>query len=166
MIFVAGVSRSGKSHTIDAFAADRNYLHIRASDLLREAGRPLGPLSRAQAEENQHVLVKLLMEPAKRCFRMTILDGHVMIETTDGPFPLPDWVFDQLRPTSIICITDDPGAIAERRAEQGRVFDRREIERLQQIEVQCARDQASRMCIRYHEVRANDVCSFARAVDE
>ena len=52
MIFVAGVSRSGKSHTIEAFVADRKFLHIRASYLLREAGRPLGPLSRAQAEEN------------------------------------------------------------------------------------------------------------------
>jgi adenylate kinase len=166
MIFVAGVSRSGKSHTIETVSTVRNFTHLRASRLLREAGRPLGPLSRAQAEENQRVLAELLMAAGQTYGRRTILDGHVMIETTEGPFPVPDGIFDQIRPTSIICITDDPAAIAGRRADQGWTFDRREIERLQHIEIRCAQHQAARLDVPYHAIQANDIGAFLQAVGE
>jgi adenylate kinase len=164
MIFVAGISRSGKSHTVAKFIASRNFRHIKASQLLREAGRPLGPLSPAEAEENQHVLAALLTTDSQYAgFRM-FLDGHVMIETTDGPYLVPDWFFDRIEIEKIMCITDDPKAIMERRAQHGWIFDPQALAQLQNIERQYAYDQAARLQIPYHEVRGNDLPAFTNAI--
>jgi adenosyl cobinamide kinase/adenosyl cobinamide phosphate guanylyltransferase len=38
MIFVVGISRSGKSHTVAKYIANQEFRHVKASQLLRQRG--------------------------------------------------------------------------------------------------------------------------------
>ena len=166
MIFVAGISRSGKSSTIEALAKTRGFTYLKASSMLRSAGRPLGPLSIVEAAENQRTLIELLKSDAPAGNSTTILDGHAMIETTDGTFPVPDILFDQLDLIKMICIVNDPAVIKRGRAESGWSFDLQEIIRLQEIEQECASTQAIRLHIPFYKINAHNVLEFARAIDD
>jgi adenylate kinase len=165
MIFVAGVSRAGKSSTIEAFAKARGFTHIRASVLLHSAGRPLRQLSNAGAAENQRVLVELLRADGFIGRSSAILDGHATIETSEGIFFVPDTLFDQLNPSKIVCIINDPAIVAHRRTEIGYSFDPKEVSRLQEIEERSARMQATRLRVPYYTVEADDLARFAAAID-
>jgi adenylate kinase len=92
------------------------------------------------------------------------LDGHAMIETTDGPYLVPEWFFDQIKIERIICIVDAPDVIATRRAQQNWTFDIAALSQLQDLERRYAQDQAARLHIPYIEVRGNDISSFANAI--
>jgi adenylate kinase len=166
MIFVAGISRSGKSSTIEAFAKTRGFTHIKASAMLRNAGRPLGPLSIVEAAENQLALIDLLKNDADTENSTAILDGHAMIETTDGAFPVPDILFDQLNLIKMICIINDPAVIKKSRVESGWRFDLQEIIRLQEIEQECASAQALRLNIPFYKINAHDLSEFAHAIND
>jgi adenylate kinase len=165
MIFVAGISRSGKSSMIEAFSKAQGFTHVKASGLLKEADRPLGPLSRTEADENQRVLIELLKTNEHINNSKTILDGHAIIETTEGIFPVPDSLFDELRPIKIICIVNDPATIARRRAQTGWHLDPEDVSRFQEIEQQYARAQSDRLQVPYYEIEAGNLVGFASAIE-
>jgi adenylate kinase len=163
---VAGISRSGKSSTIEAFAKTRDFVHIRASFLLQKANRPLGPLSRDEAVENQRVLVELLRNGGHIANPQAILDGHATIETIEGIYPVPDALFDEIRPSKIICIVSEPATLARRRADAGLILNPQDVIRLQEIEELHARVQATRLRIPFYKTEGDNLAKFAIAIEQ
>jgi len=163
MIFTTGISRSGKSSTIGQFIFGRNFRHLKGSELLRKAGRPIRQISKATANENQRILLELLK--ALPIDDMTIFDGHVLIETTEGIFPVPDWVFDGLMMSKMICIINDPEEIVASRGQQAWNVEVKDIEQLQEAERRYAISQAKRLTVPCFEVRAFDIAGFSAAIE-
>jgi adenylate kinase len=96
--------------------------------------------------------------------RLTILDGHMTIETIEGIFVVPIWFFSGARVAGVICIINEPLVIERRYKKQGFV-PRDSVEKLQAAEMQAAKDRARELQIGYHEVVAADLHGFGAAVD-
>ncbi|UVF19001.1 ATP-binding protein [Microvirga terrae] len=162
MIMIVGISASGKTYTIQRLQEQfPNTHHIRASSILRAASRPLRPITEKDVFENQRVLIENLPRPLSLTGTV-LFDGHAMIETTSGPMLLPDWVFDSLTPSSIVCIVDSPAIISERRHARGWSTTASEVEALQELEEAHARTQAKRMEIPYLKALAGDVAAVSQ----
>lgn len=165
MIFVGGISSSGKTHTIAMFVADHDYFHVKASAVLSEIGRPIKSLTFSEAELNQQYLLRHL-EMKGLISPHTILDGHVIIETVEGIYPVPEWFFSQAQISKIICVTEDPRVIQDRRKSLGQILvsDSNKLQDLQELELRLAAEQAERLGIDCRQVSAGRVDDFAATV--
>lgn len=165
MIFVCGVSGSGKSHVISLVTdADAHFIHVKGSEILSECNRPIRNLNQADAEKNQAVLHSELL---RRHFISPrhILDGHMTIEIDGGLFIIPDFFFETISVQRMICIFDDPSKIAGRLEKKGVPTSRIAIELHQQIERREARARADLLGCPYHEFAASDLDGFARTLE-
>lgn len=161
MILVTGISGVGKSYTAErVVAAAPNLKHVRASELLVQAGRPVSFPTPSEMEENQRVLCRLLAEKDAVAGGKLVLDGHAILETRDGPRPTPSWIFDALPISVVLCVQDDPAVVAVRReAKHGRQ-EETQVRALQEAEEDYSLSQARRLGVPFHVVRSGDVESF------
>lgn len=116
ILFVCGPSRGGKTSALselDDLAPDITVL--RASKILRTLKRPLHRLNLSQALENQYILGRWLSRAELRNKKI-VVDGHLLITTTDGPLLVPDSLMSALPIGGIIFIGDKPEAIFARRS--------------------------------------------------
>lgn len=144
MIFVAGVSTSGKTHTLAALAELLpGTIVLSASGLLAGAGRPLRPLTPVQALANQQVLADELERRGTP--RDAILDGHAMVETTEGPLPVPDEWYDMVGLDGFVMVEAAPEVIAERRRIRGLPWTAEDAWREQEAERAAVHRQAARL---------------------
>jgi adenylate kinase len=164
MIFVCGISASGKSHVVSLFtAADPSFIHVKGSKILEECGQPIRNLKYDEARENQTVLRRELLRRHLTSHRH-ILDGHMTIATDTGFFPIPDWFFDSIRIDRIICLLDDPRNIAKRLLEKGISSSMPAIDAHQRFEQGVAIARATSLECPYSELAARDLDGFARAL--
>jgi adenylate kinase len=164
MIFVCGVSGSGKSHiTSRLTGAYPEFVHVKGSAILVESGRPIRGLSPADAEKNQLVLHQELLD-RNLISALHILDGHLTINTTLGMFTVPDWFFEQINVEAVICILDEPARIARRLNEKGFPCTIAAIDLHQKIERNEASTRASLLKCSYNEFAAVDLDGFARTL--
>jgi adenylate kinase len=164
MIFVCGVSASGKSHVVSLqIAADRNYVHVKGSKILEECGRPILNLTLEAARENQTVLHRELLA-RHLTSSWHILDGHMTLETDFGFYTIPDWFFDSIPIERVICILDDPKNIAKRLQEKGILSPTQAIDEHQHFERNAAIARAASVGCPYSELAARDLDGFARAL--
>jgi adenylate kinase len=116
IVFVCGLSKSGKSSLIEAAIKNfTSFRHLRASRLLRKAGRPTAPISSSEVTENQNVLVECVKQELITGATDVILDGHFLIETVEGPLPLPLECLDALPLVAVFMIVADPAEVEKRR---------------------------------------------------
>jgi adenylate kinase len=116
IVFVCGLSKSGKSSLIEsAIKSFPSFRHLRASRLLRRAGRPTELISSSEVMENQSVLVDCLTRESATGANGIILDGHFLIETVEGPVCLPLECLDALPLAAVFMIVADPAEIEQRR---------------------------------------------------
>lgn len=115
-VFVAGLSKSGKSTRSQHAAAQRTDLeYVGVSKLLKATGGILPVETFADALFNQRKSADaLLQRPLAR--KHLLIDGHALIETAEGPMPVPDRFFAVLRPALLIYVQDVPDELYTRRA--------------------------------------------------
>jgi adenylate kinase len=114
-VFVAGLSRSGKtSRTQHAAANLRNIDYVSISELLRIAGGIFPVRTLIDGLFNQDRAAKALLAAAISLPHQ-LIDGHALIETAEGPLIVPDWFFDKLAPNLIVYVHDEPEEILSRR---------------------------------------------------
>ena len=90
LIVVCGLSKCGKSSLIKAAIVEGlDVPAIKGSQLLRSSGRPIEALTASEALSNQPELTRLLTDHTRED-TPTILDGHLLIETVDGPQLVPE----------------------------------------------------------------------------
>lgn len=114
-VFVAGLSRSGKTSRSQYAAASLPDIHyVSVSQLLRSSGGQFPVETLAVGLVNQR-----LASDALGAISVTgahqLIDGHALIETDEGPLVVPDWFFDELAPDLIIYVRDRPEEIVARR---------------------------------------------------
>lgn len=165
MIFLAGISATGKTRAASRLAATCDFIHLRASQLLAAAGRPISHLTKSQAMENQRELLRII-EPLSNG-KNVLFDGHATVDTNEGPMEIPDWFFDEANLQKVICLVDDPTNIAERWVKRGgKAATPSEIEVAQDMEVSTARRQAQRLGIPFLELGGHDYPALRRAVSQ
>jgi len=146
VILVAGVSASGKTFTLAALRERMpNMTILSGSGLLTELGRPLRPLTPDQALENQQALLDELKSRRMDTKRGSILDGHAMIETTEGAMAVPNWWYDDLSMEGIVLVEADARDIAARRHARSLPWTEDEARLEQEAERRAVRHQALRL---------------------
>lgn len=118
-IFVAGLSKSGKStrsHHAATVRSDLDYVGV--SKLLKETGGILPVQTIDDALLNQSKATEEL-QALPRQKPIQLIDGHALIETAHGPFIVPDAFFDEIRPSLLIYVEDNPEGLYERRSPLG-----------------------------------------------
>ena len=158
IVFVCGLSRSGKSHMLEAVLVNcTGVQHLRASELLRASGRPTALISAADALLNQEVFIAAAKAAIERTSDNIIIDGHLMIESADGPQLVPETCFDALPLVGMVVIEAPPTEIVRRHVEiepaltADEAADRMELERIH------ARRIARRRNIGFAAVESGDV---------
>ena len=118
IVFVCGLSQSGKSTLIQSTQLYLPSLrHVRASALLRRAGRPIFPILSKDVLANQDILVREVLTETRDKNANFVLDGHFLIEASDGPYILLPTCLDGLRLDAVFMVLADPVEISERRRE-------------------------------------------------
>lgn len=114
-IFVAGLSKSGKT-TRSLYVASHNpeVEFVKVSQKLKEMGGHVPALSLKEAMENQCIAEKVLLSIRSEK-KHQIIDGHVLIETSEGPMIVGDHLFMSVSPDIIVYIQEAPDAIILRR---------------------------------------------------
>jgi len=165
--FVCGLSKSGKSSMIASLAkAMPNILHLKASEILSKAGRPLYGLSRLEALENQRVFAELARKEVERETRSILIDGHLLIETLDGPLLLPDDCLDDLKIDAILMITSSNNSIVARRQSTPMEASLEEVANAAELEARHAEALAKRRQTELIRVPSGDLAGFQTAVEE
>ena len=151
--FVGGVHGVGKSTSCKEAATACQWLHARASDLIRkqraDSVAATGKLV-ADVDGNQQLLLRGVDELRATSNRIPIvLDGHFALYGKDGNVQrLPVSVFTALHLDGLVCFVDEPEAIASRMLERdGQGLGVREIAALQQAELAHAKDVATALGI-------------------
>ena len=98
--------------------------------------------------------------------RPFILDGHLLIETVDGPQLVPEASLVVGGLVGVIAVTAPPRTIAARRLDTAFTTDPEEIQELALIETAQARRMARVARIPFYQVGQRDVCAFTKAVSE
>lgn len=146
-IFVAGLSKSGKS-TKSRYAAtvrtDIDYVGV--SRLLKDTGGVLPVRTIDDALLNQTKAMNELKALTRRK-PYQLIDGHALIETTHGPFIVPDAFFDEIQPSLLIYVEDTPEDLHGRRSAAGMSESPAELAALAAMEKAVCERIAARHCI-------------------
>jgi len=141
---MCGLSKSGKTSTIEACdLASTGFIHVRASTLLKDDGRPIASLRASDVFLNQEALVRTLTDAPYRG-RDILLDGHLLIETADGPQLVPDSCLEPLPLGVVILFQAQAEQVAQRRAGTASAILPEEARRLMALEAV----QAERVALR------------------
>ncbi|MER9107679.1 hypothetical protein NKH95_27605 [Mesorhizobium sp. M0848] len=165
ILLVCGLSQSGKSNLIErAQLEGLGIPSVKASTLLRTTGRPTVELDVIDAIANQDYLAKQVLQATGSNAELTILDGHLLIETIGGPQLVPDASLAPLPIVGVIFVQADSNVISKRR--EGSTFSRSidEITDLAQIELSQARRFARKRGVLFEVVDAGDVKTFTQHI--
>jgi adenylate kinase len=164
MILVCGLSKCGKTSLIQAAkSAGLSLPSVKASQLLRSSGRPITALTASQAMENQPELGKLLTAFIEDGMPV-ILDGHLLIETVDGPQLVPESSLLPIGLIGVIVVTTAPEIIAGRRVGTPFTTDLDEISDLTSIEVAQAKRLARLTASPFFQIEHDDTRAFTKSI--
>ena len=161
IVLICGLSGSGKSSMIAALKSeDPSVIHIRASKLLSDAGKPIAHISKEDALMNQNALAELLAKELATDAPLVLIDGHVLIETAAGPYLLSDDALSNLKINGVIFIAADPELVSYRRQGTNMETSKEVLSHLMQLEAMQARRFADARGIQYARVDSGDVEAF------
>jgi adenylate kinase len=116
IIFVCGLSEAGKSTLIaNSSAATFGFECVRASNLLAAAGRPTRGLRKEDVLDNQQLVISALSNIVTARPGPLLVDGHLLVETLDGPQLVPEQYFEAIPIRLVVAVEADPSEIAARR---------------------------------------------------
>ncbi len=158
LILACGLSMSGKTATIEAAntSGGKFFIHLKASELLARAGRPIADLRAGDVTENQLALVQKISGVIKHMTAPIVLDGHLLIETVDGPQLVPEAILDPLPIIGVIAIESFPSDIVARRRELGITATADDIADLATLESVQANRLARRQKAEFSMIRSGD----------
>jgi adenylate kinase len=135
MIFVGGLSGSGKTHLINNLRIrNRRFRHLSCSDLLKRSGRPTQNIGRKELISNQRYLLEIIRCIADDDEQTCVIDGHAIIASRELVL-IPRWFFQSLPLIKIIGVEETPSLIIERRTWSAYANTVDRISRLQRAEL-------------------------------
>jgi adenylate kinase len=165
IVFVCGLSQSGKSTLIQSTQLYIPKLrHIRASALLRRAGQPVFPIRSKDVLANQKILVREVRTETEDKNANFVLDGHFLIEASDGPYILPPTCLDGLRLDAVFMVVADPVEISKRRQETSAQITPQEAAERIVLETMAAERLAGHKKIPFQTIQSDDAKGFSSAL--
>ena len=161
ILVVCGLSKCGKSSLIDAISLrGLVFTTIKGSGLLLERGMATTRLTPEQSVNNQSLILETLKKISDSNENI-VFDGHLLIETIEGPQLVPDSVFNTLDIAGIASVYTDPVVLSQRRINTPFECDEVELADLERIETIHARRIARKHAVKHFHICSNDVDSFA-----
>lgn len=115
-VFVTGLSKAGKTtRCMHAAQAIPGLQYVSVSQLIRTSGGVLPVVTLADGLANQRTASHALLLHL-RSHGNQIIDGHALIETSEGPLLVPDRFFDELKPDLLVHVRECPEEILARRS--------------------------------------------------
>jgi adenylate kinase len=163
IVVVCGLSKCGKTSLVDgAKLLGLEILAVKGSTLLLENGKEIRNLTAVQALENQLSLLAAL-ERIDGAGQRIVLDGHLLIETIDGPHLVSDSAFAPLRLGGVISVAVDAHILSKRREDSGFTTQRDELIDLMEIEAAHARRISRKHGVPHFVIDNDDILEFMMA---
>ena len=167
IVFVCGISKSGKTTIIQrASMYARKWEHLRASSLIQAQGGVVSRLSAASFIDNQPLLISAIQASLPQVDKHIVLDGHLSVETEEGPQLVPDREIDRLPIVGVILIEDAVEEVTARRRTLGLWESEEEVADLMGIEKIQARRLARRKVVEFREMGSSEVETFIAVLEE
>jgi adenylate kinase len=117
IIFVCGLSKVGKSNLIvTAINARFNWFrYLAAGAILKGLGRPTTQIKPSEVSENQSAFVSEAVKQMNATQGDWLIDGHLLIETIEGPQLVPEGMLDLVPIDSIYVVETSPAELLIRR---------------------------------------------------
>lgn len=137
MIFISGIHGVGKTYFCSKVKEELNIESYSASQLIsQKKGQTfLKDKLVENIDDNQHLLLEALKD-LRHNKKEFILDGHFCLLDSDGEITrIPNKTFYELRPDSVILLTEKPEIIAARRLKRDGISQEiNEIQKFQNAE--------------------------------
>jgi len=121
-ICVVGISGVGKTTFINNLKSEISFQHLSAGSIIKtqrelKNQNPQGrdALRNLDMDENQLLLIDGFNKQLDKSQNIALLDGHTVIDTSDGLQPIPAKVFSELKIDAFLMLQDDPELIQQRR---------------------------------------------------
>lgn len=171
VVFVGGVHGVGKSTCCAQVAQLAGCLHVTASEIIRrERAQAIASAGKlvADVNGNQKLLIRGFHTLRGEAGTTPILlDGHFAMRDGLGDIQsVPVDVFRSLGIDRVVCLVDEPSAIAERtRRRDGTAPADQEIAALQDAELRHARSVAATLTLPFELLQGGDVAALRHYVD-
>lgn len=154
-IFVGGIHGAGKGTICKEIASIDNLIHITASQILKWE----------EISDSDNKLVKNITSTQSRLIiglqnlikkdKKYLLDGHFCLLNSDGiPSRIDENTFDKINPKVISIVIDDVEKIAQRlEIRDGKIYDIKILNELQQMEIVYAKYLSRKYSIPYVEIK-------------
>ncbi|SFE56826.1 MULTISPECIES: ATP-binding protein [Flavobacterium] len=155
IIFIGGIHGVGKGTICNEIALKTGSIHLTASQILKweEISNRDNKLVKNIAS-TQSRLIKGL-ENLIRTDEKYLLDGHFCLLNSDGmPSRIDEDTFDQINPKAIGIVIDVVEKIAKRlEARDGKIYDVKVLNELQQMEIEYAKYLSDKYSIPHIEIK-------------
>lgn len=123
VICIVGISGVGKTTFINSLKSEIMFQYLSAGSIIK-AQRELesqklqerDTLRHQNIDENQRLLIDGFHNQLDEIQNLILLDGHTVIDTTEGLRAIPSDVFEALGINEFIMLHDSPDVIARRRS--------------------------------------------------
>lgn len=121
IIALAGLSGSGKTTLVQRLLTDLEFVHLSASQLLRERSERSGKAKDSEGlrlgdiDANQRELIDAFVERAADIEGDIVFDCHTVIDTPAGLQFIPSTVFGAMGITDMVFLSVEPALLVERR---------------------------------------------------
>ena len=162
-VFVCGISRTGKTSLIKRRNSfELGFSYVSASEVLRSLGLPVLNLSIQDALSNQRAICNSI---ERQIPNKLIVDGHLLIETNEGPFLVPVTHLLGWNIRLIVFVSDSVNLISERRGITGKRFALDEIGLLSEIEFSYAKYVALKIGAKFEMLSSQDTEAFHQLIE-
>lgn len=155
IIFVGGIHGVGKGTICKEISLNTGLTHLTASQVLKweEISNSDNKLVKNITSTQNRLIIGLknLIKKDKKY----LLDGHFCLLNSDGiPNRIDEDTFDQINPKVIAIVIDDVKKITKRlKVRDGKIYDIKVLDELQQMEIEYAKYLSNKYSVPYIEIK-------------
>jgi adenylate kinase len=166
IIFIGGIHGVGKGTICKEISLNTGLTHFTASQILKwEKISDEGNKLVENISSTQDRLIKGLKNLIKKD-KKYIIDGHFCLLNSNGiPSRIDEDVFDQINPKTIAVVIDDVEKIVKRlEARDGKIYDIKVLNELQQMEIEYAKYLSDKYSILYFEIKDGNYIQLMKII--
>jgi len=158
IIFIGGIHGSGKGTTCKNICAEKGYIHLTASELLKwdEISDKTNKLVENIGNMQERLLSGLFKAIEKD--KLFLLDGHFCLFNGIGEISkVPETTFESIAPKLIAVINEDVHLIKERLEKRdNKPYDFYTLKKMQDTEIAYSKEIAEKLGVKHFEINNNN----------
>jgi adenylate kinase len=166
IIFIGGIHGVGKGTICKDISLNTGLIHLTASQILKWE----------EISERENKLVENITSTQERLInglnnlikkdKEYIIDGHFCLLNSNGiPSRIDEDAFDQINPKTIAIVIDDVEKIVKRlEARDGKIYDIKVLNELQQMEIEYAKYLSDKYSILYFEIKDGNYTQLMKII--